>query len=238
MRRGPAAARLEELCEAHGLSRSQAGQLLCLLEVLASDPRAPTSVTDPAEAVDVHLADSLSALALDEVRSAARVADVGAGAGFPGLALAVALPRAEVALVESAERKCAFMERARSAGGVGNARVVNARAEAWAAGVGCQDLVTARAVAPLAVLCEYAAPLLRLGGTLVAWRGQRDAPQEQAAARAAAELGLEPRPPLRCVPYPGSIDHHLHVYSKVSETPARYPRRTGIASKRPLGASA
>jgi 16S rRNA (guanine527-N7)-methyltransferase len=238
MRRPPSvAARLHELCDAYGLASSQAGQLRCLLEVLASDPHAPTSVTNPVEAVDIHLADSLSALVLDEVRTAQRIADLGAGAGFPGLALAVALPRVEVALVESAARKCAFMERARSAGGVGNAVVVNARAEAWAAGLGIQDLVTARAVAPLAVLCEYAAPLLRIGGTLVAWRGRRDRSQEQEGARAAAELGLEPRPPVRCVPYPGSVDHHLHVYSKVRDTPPRYPRRTGIASKRPLGAS-
>ncbi len=231
-------ARLAELGRSHGLSGSQTGQLRCLLEVLASDPHAPTSVTDPAAAVDVHLADSLSALALDEVRSAGCIADIGAGAGFPGLALAVALPRAEIALVESAERKCEFMERARSAGGVGNAVVVNVRVEAWVGGLGLHDVVTARAVAPLAVLCEYAAPLLRLGGVLVAWRGQRDREQEQAAGRASVELGLQPRPPVRCVPYRGSADHHLHVYSKVAETPGRYPRRTGIASKRPLGASA
>ncbi len=229
--------RLGEVCRRHGLTDAQGGQLRCLLEVLASDPYAPTRVTSPSEAVDVHVADSLAALALAEVRAATTIADLGAGAGFPGLALAVALPAASVTLIESARRKCEYMERARSAGGVGNAAVVTTRAEAWAEGLGRQDLVTARAVAPLPVLCEYAAPLLRVGGALVAWRGQRDRAQEEAAARAAVALGLETHDPVRSDPYPGSVGHHLHLYVKVMQTPDRFPRRVGIASKRPLGAS-
>lgn len=233
-----AAARLEEISRRHGLTDAQRGQLLCLLEVLASDRYAPTSVTSPREAVDVHLADSLVALELPEVRSARRIADIGSGPGFPGLALAIALPAARVALVDSAVRKCEFIERARSAGGVGNAAVVATRAEAWTDGLGVHDLVTARAVAPLAVLCEYAGPLLRVGGALVVWRGGRERGQEDAAARAAEVLGLEPLDAVRSRPYPGSIDHHLHLYLKVMETPPRFPRRPGIASKRPLGASA
>lgn len=229
--------RLVEICRGHGLTDAQAGQLRCLLEVVASDRFAPTSVTNPLEAVDIHVADSLTALAIDHVRAATAIADIGSGAGFPGLALAVALPRAQVTLIESATRKSEFIERARSAGGVGNARVVTARAEAWTDGFGHQDVVTARAVAPLAVLCEYAAPLLRVGGVLVAWQGQRDHAQESAAARAATELGLEATGPVRTKPYAGSVGHHLHVYLKVMQTPDRYPRRPGIASKRPLGAS-
>jgi 16S rRNA (guanine527-N7)-methyltransferase len=232
------ALRLAEICGRHGLTDAQRGQLLCLLEVLASDQFAPTSVTNPIEAVDVHVADSLTALEFEEVRTAAvAVADVGSGAGFPGLALAVALPEARVTLVESARRKCAFIERARSAGGLGNVDVVADRVEAWVAGRGVQDVVTARAVAPLAVLCEYAAPLLRVGGVLVAWRGGRDRGEEEAAARASSILGLESRDPVRSHPYPGSVDHHLHLYLKVMDTPDRFPRRPGMASKRPLGAS-
>jgi 16S rRNA (guanine527-N7)-methyltransferase len=229
--------RLAEICRRHHLTDSQGGQLRCLLEVLASDPYAPTRVTAPREAVDVHVADSLAAVELPGVREATTIADIGSGPGFPGLALAVALPGCAVSLVESATRKSAFIERARSAGGVGNARVVTTRAEAWTDGIGQNDIVTARAVAPLPVLCEYAAPLLELGGALIAWRGRREPDQEQAAARAAYELGLEARDPVRSEPYAGSVDRHLHVYLKVMPTPPRYPRRTGIASKRPLGGS-
>ncbi|MGI8802531.1 MAG: 16S rRNA (guanine(527)-N(7))-methyltransferase RsmG [Solirubrobacteraceae bacterium] len=229
--------RLREICERHGLNSAQGGQLRCLLEVLATDPYAPTRVTQPTEAVDVHVADSLAALDLAAVRRAQTIADIGAGPGFPGLALAVALPASRVTLVESATRKCEYIERARSAGGVGNATVARTRAEEWPAGLGEHDIVTARAVASLPVLCEYAAPLLREGGALVAWRGRREPYEEQAAARACALLGLESAEAVRSEPYPGSVGHHLHVYLKVMRTPPRFPRRPGIASKRPLGAS-
>jgi 16S rRNA (guanine527-N7)-methyltransferase len=231
------AERLGEICARYGLTDAQGGQLRCLLEVMASDPYAPTRVTAAVEAVDVHVADSLAALELPAVRAATTIADIGSGPGFPGLALAVGLPTCEVALVESSTRKSAFIERARSAGGVGNARVVTTRAEAWSDGLGQSDIVTARAVAPLPVLCEYAAPLLALGGALVAWRGGREPEQEEAAARAAVELGLEAGDRVRSEPYAGSRERHLHVYVKVMPTPPRYPRRPGIASKRPLGGS-
>ncbi len=186
--------------------------------------------------MDVHVADSLSALELEEVRAAREVADLGAGAGFPGVVLAAALPDARVKLVESVGRKCAFMHGIVQAAGLANAHVVCARAEAWPEGIGRHDLVTARALAPLAVLAEYAAPLLRVGGALVAYKGARDAGEEAGAARAAGELGLEPRAVRRVHPFPGAEQRHLHVLAKVAETPARFPRRPGMARKRPLGA--
>jgi 16S rRNA (guanine527-N7)-methyltransferase len=229
--------RLADLALRHGLTDPQLGQLRCLLEVLASDPHTPSAVTGAREAVDVHVADALSALDLDVVRASRSIADLGSGAGLPGLPLAVALPAASVWLIESSGRRCEFIDRARSAAGVANASVVAARVEDWRERVGELDLVTARALAPLDVLCEYAAPLLRPGGALVAWRGRRDATAEAAGGRAATQVGLEPREPVRSTPYPGSHDHHLHVYVKVRPTPSRFPRRPGMASKRPLGAS-
>jgi 16S rRNA (guanine527-N7)-methyltransferase len=96
--------------------------------------------------------------------------------------------------------------------------------------------VTARAVAPLAVLVEYAAPLLRTGGHFVAWKGARDRDEEAAGAHAGSELGLHSHDPIAITPYSGARDLHLHLYSKVRETPAKYPRRPGMAAKRPLGA--
>ena len=116
-----------------GLEPRAGDRLAALLGVLEDDPTAPTSVRGAREAVDVHLADSLVALELEAVRAAGRIADLGSGAGFPGLALAVALPNARVALVESAARKCEFLGRAIAAAGVPNAEAVHARAEAWSA---------------------------------------------------------------------------------------------------------
>lgn len=211
-------------------------QLRALLRAIAANPHAPTTVRDPVQAVDVHIADSFVALELAAVRDATRIADLGAGAGFPGLPLAVALPQAEVVLVESVARKCAFIRTAAEAAGLPNAEVVTERAESWRAGLGTRDLVTARALAPLSVLAEYAAPLLREGGALVAWKGRRDEQEELDAAAAARQLGLALEEVRPVDPYPAAEHRHLHVLRKVAETPPRFPRRPGMARKRPLAA--
>jgi 16S rRNA (guanine527-N7)-methyltransferase len=226
--------RLAELGRRWGLSDGQLARLATVLEVVGSDATAPTSVRD-ARAINVHVADSLSGLELECVRTARRVADLGAGAGFPGAVLAIALESARVALVESSTRKCEFLERLCVRASIDNASVVHARAEAWARGAAAHDLVVARALAPLPVLCEYAAPLLALGGFLVAWKGDVGAAEEQAGARAAELLGLEPQGAVRSEPYAGSVAHHLYAFRKVGETPAGFPRRPGVARKRPLG---
>ncbi len=228
-------ARLKVLAERFGLPGDAERRLRLLHHVLVDDPLAPTAVRDPAKVIDDHLADSLVALELREVREAKDIADLGSGAGLPGLPLAIALPRASVALVESASRKCAFLDRAIAACEVDNARVVHTRVEAWPEGLRAFDLVTARALAPLEVVVEYAAPLLAVGGTLVAWRGRRDPDTEEAAALAGRQVGLEPGEILRMQPYRGAEHRYLHLMSKVTETPSGFPRRPGMAMKRPLG---
>ncbi len=219
----------------NGLPTSAEAKLGRLLELLAEDPTAPTSLRTPARIRDDHLADSLVALKLPEVRHARAIADVGSGAGLPGLALAIALPAAEVVLVESAGRKCRFLERAISVCELRNARVVHARVEEWREGLNRFDLVTARALGSLALIAEYSAPLLKIGAAAVAWTGRRDAGAEEALAAAATTLGLKVDVPLPVTPYSGAEHRHLVVMRKVAETPDRFPRRPGAARKRPLG---
>jgi 16S rRNA (guanine527-N7)-methyltransferase len=226
---------LAELCERHRLDATVAVRLRTLLTLVSSDPHAPTTVRDPLRVLRDHLADSLVALEMPEVGEAEAIADIGSGPGFPGLPLAIALPVARVALVEASARKCEFIARAVHECAIANASVVNARAESWGDGIGGSDLVTARALAPLDVVAEYAAPLLRIGGMLIVWRGQRDPFAEAAAVVAAAQLDLEPREVRRVSPYPGASHRHLHLFLKVSATPPRFPRRPGVARKRPLG---
>jgi len=228
------ASRLAELGARWSLDGGQTAALAHALELLATDPLAPSAVTGAA-AVDVHVADSPSALALEPVAQAREIADLGSGAGFPGLALAVALPNARVALVESNARRCEFLARLCAAAGAENARVVHARAEQWPDGLGRHDLVSARALAPLGVVCEYAAPLLAVGGALVAWKGAISAAESAAAAQAATQLGLRAGEVVRTEPYAGSVAHHLHLYRKVAQTPPGYPRRPGVARRRPIG---
>jgi 16S rRNA (guanine527-N7)-methyltransferase len=229
-------AELASLAERYALPPAAAEQLAALLTALDADRHAPTTVRSPAEAIRVHVADSLVALELPDVRAAREIADLGAGAGFPGLPLAIALPEARVVLVESNARKCAFIRVAADAAGVRNAVAVPDRAESWSEGLDRCDVVTARALAPLAVIAEYAAPLLRDGGLLAAWKGRRDAGEERDGAAAAEQLGLAIEEVRAVTPYTGAEHRHLHLLRKVAPTPPRFPRRPGVARKRPLGA--
>jgi 16S rRNA (guanine527-N7)-methyltransferase len=229
-------ARLAELAERWSLPAVAPARLRAILEAVAAEPTSITTVRDPAQGVDAHVADSLAGLEAPGLRRARAVADLGAGGGFPGLALAVALPDAAVTLVESVGKKCDFLRRTADHVGLDNVAVVQGRAEEWRAGLGTQDVVTARALAPLNVLAEYAAPLLKDGGVLVAYKGRRDPCEEAAGSAAASILGLESQEPLHVTPFPGAGERHLHLYLKVGPTPPRFPRRAGMARKRPLGA--
>jgi 16S rRNA (guanine527-N7)-methyltransferase len=225
---------LASLGERYSLSGDQLAKFALLLGILASDEHAPTSVREPERALDVHVADSLVALELEGLGGAGEIVDIGAGAGFPGLPLAVALPAASFKLLDSQARKCAFVERVVTELSVVNAEVVCARVEEWPEGMSGHDLVLARAVAPQPIVLEYAAPLLRLGGRLIDWRGKRDREEERLAIDTADLLGLTLDSVGRVAPFAGVRDHHLHVYSKVRETPDRFPRRVGMARKKPL----
>jgi len=219
------------------LDGEAAKRLERLLDALAAEPHAATAVRDPERALDMHLLDSLSGLEVGAIRDAARIVDVGAGAGFPGLPLAAALSATRVDLVEARGRRAEAMARLASAAGLDNAHAVSRRAEEWAAAEGWEvaDAVTARAVGPLALLVEYAAPLLRLGGALVAWKGMRDPAEEEGGRVAGVATGLAPSTVLAVTPFPGARHLHLHVYRKIAPTPAGFPRRVGAAAKRPLG---
>ena len=226
---------LEGLAQRFGLSSRQEEQLRQYGGRLSSDDLAPTTVRAGERIRDDHLADALVALDLPIVQAARALADLGSGAGVPGIPLAIALPDVQVTLIEGNGRKCAFMADVAAGLGLMNVEVVHGRAETWKEGIGREDIITARALAPLDVIAEYAAPLLRIGGALVAWRGQRDPQVEADGLRAAELLGLAVEPPLRVDPYAGAQNRYLHVMSKVRETPSRFPRRDGVARKRPLG---
>jgi 16S rRNA (guanine527-N7)-methyltransferase len=226
---------LRELGERYALPEVAIEQLQALVELVARDPLAPTTVRGERRVLEDHLADSLVALELPLLDAPRNIVDIGSGAGFPGLVMAIARPAADVALVEAAGRKCTFIDRAVAHCEVRNARVVNARAESWTDGLGSFELATARAVARLPVVLEYAAPLLQSGGSLIAWRGRRDLEAETQAARAGGELGLELGEVRQVRPYAGAMHRHLHLATKVAETPAGFPRRPGVAARRPLG---
>lgn len=207
-----------------------------VLALLAEERASVSSVVDK-RAWQVHVADSLTGLEVPDLRSARRIADVGAGAGFPGLAVAVALPTAQVDLIESVGRKCAFIERAATEAQIANATVLNTRSEEWAAADGHElyDAVTARAVGRLSTLAELASPLLKPNGVLVAWKGKRDPEEESQLERASESLAMTPERVLDVGDHAGSQHRHLHIIRKTGPTPNNLPRRPGMAKKRPKG---
>ena len=207
-----------------------------LLELLA-DPRAPIASSTVERARDVHIADSLSGLEVEALRSAERVADLGSGGGLPGLVLAASRPEARFDLLESVSRKCEFLRDAIDRMGLGNARVICERSEEWARADGREayDAVTARSVGRLAAVAELASPLLRESGVLVAWKGARSDEEEAELERAGDRLAMEPLEIRSVRPYPASRNRHIHLLRKNGPTPNGLPRRPGMAAKRPFG---
>jgi 16S rRNA (guanine527-N7)-methyltransferase len=218
------------------LSPAQRRSLESVLALLAKERASVSSVVDQ-RAWKVHVEDSLTGLEVPELREARRIADVGAGAGFPGLVLAVSLPEAQVDLIESVGRKTAFITRAAESAGIPNALAVNARAEDVARGEAREsyDVVTSRAVGRLSTLAELASPLLPQDGLLIAWKGKRDAEEEQQLQNASGALAMTPEQILDVGHRAGSEHRHLHVIRKTAPTPSNLPRKSGLAKKRPFG---
>ncbi|HEX3362969.1 MAG TPA: 16S rRNA (guanine(527)-N(7))-methyltransferase RsmG [Solirubrobacterales bacterium] len=218
------------------LSPAQRRSLETVLALLAEERASVSSVTDD-RAWQVHVADSLTGLEVPELRKARRIADVGAGAGFPGLVLAVTLPEAQIDLIDSISRKTAFITRAAEEAQIPNATALTTRAEDLARTEAREsyDVVTSRAVGRISTLAELASPLLREGGVLVAWKGRRDAEEEAQMDRAAAELAMTPERILDVGHRAGSEHRHLHVIRKSGPTPSNLPRKPGLAKKRPKG---
>jgi 16S rRNA (guanine527-N7)-methyltransferase len=218
------------------LDAAARAKLEAVLALLAEERASVSSVVDQ-RAWQVHVVDSLTGLEVPDLRGAKRIADIGAGAGFPGLVLAVALPQTRVDLIESIGRKCEFMGRAIDAAGIATAAVLNTRSEDWAADEGREayEAVTARAVGRLSTLAELASPLLKPNGVLVAWKGKRDSNEEEQLANASEALAMRSEQILDVGNRAGSEHRHLHVIRKTGPTPTNLPRKPGIAKKRPKG---
>ena len=208
------------------------------LLLVANDRLNLTRVVEPAEVARLHLLDALSALpTIDERPAAGATIDLGSGGGVPGIVLALARPTMRWALVDSVGRKADALRGMVESLSLTNVDVSAQRAELlghdpqWRESA---DLVTARACAPLPVLAEYALPLLRSGGRLVAWKGPIGDAELAAGARAAELLGGA-RPEVRGTGIDALGDHRFVVVEKTTPTPPRYPRRPGEPSRRALG---
>jgi len=201
-----------------------------------------TAITDD-EGVQIrHFLDSLSVLAVPGVHEivtqpGARAIDVGSGAGFPGIPLKLVCPGLRLTLLEATGKKVSFLEHLVAHLGLADVTAIKARAEELAHDPAHReryDLVTARAVADVAVLAEYTLPFCRTGGLVVAHKGPAGEMEARAAAGAIKTLGGALRDVLQ-VALPGLPEGHtLVVVDKVGPTPRAYPRRPGVPAQRPL----
>ena len=229
-----------ELLEDFALNAAQVAQFEQLLELLVSvSDRNLTAVTDPANIINLHFRDSLSLLAQPEVHQASTAVDVGSGAGFPGLPLAIARPDLTVSMIEATKKKVDFIDVAISVLALKNARALPVRAEEAGRSElrDAFDVALARAVGSLSLVLEYCLPLVRVGGSAILQRGAGEAGDNENAARVAAQLGGKLVRKEAYRPYQGAKNLHVWVFIKSAPTPERFPRRPGMARKKPLGSS-
>lgn len=192
-----------------------------------------TAITEPEEIVIKHFVDSLTVLAATDIPQRARVADIGCGAGFPGLPLLFARPDLELSFVDSIDKKLHFIRETLKYEGL-LAEVLHERAEElghkgdYREGY---DVVVSRAVAVLNELCEYCLPLVKVGGVFVAMKGAED--ETALAANAIETLGgsIERVLPIEL---PNGDKRNLVVIKKISQTPTKYPRRAKKITSKPL----
>jgi 16S rRNA (guanine527-N7)-methyltransferase len=214
----------------------QQDTLLRYMEMVASAPLNLIGPVEVGERVPRHLLDSMAALCVHKFKPGERVLDIGSGGGLPGISLAITCPQSAFVLMDSVEKKTRFLSES-AAVGLANVEVWTCRAEEAGQDPDRRasfDTVTARGVAELRVLCEYAFPLLKAGGRLIAYKGPR-APTELSEAHTAISLLGGSQADIRVVDIPFSKRaNQMVILQKTGPTPRKYPRRVGKPAKNPL----
>lgn len=197
-----------------------------------------TAIRDESGIEIKHFLDSLTCILAFEPSSPPRsLIDVGTGAGFPGIPLKLVYPHLRLTLVESIQKKAGFCQHVVETLGLRQVTVLAQRAE----DVGqdpqhreAYDVATGRAVAPMPTLVEYLLPLVRIGGMVIMQKGENAPAETQQSEKVIARLGGQLRK-IMPIALPAVVeDRYLVVLDKVAQTPAEYPRRTGLPAKQPL----
>ena len=222
------------------LTDKQVDQFLKYMEMLIEWNKKMnlTGITEPVEIIKRHFLDCLSVARMEDFKQSGSLIDVGTGAGFPGLPLKIAFPELEVTLVDSLQKRIGFLEAVVGELGLDNVACVHSRAEDLGKDNHYReafDMCVSRAVAHLAVLCEYCLPFIKLGGKFYSFKSQNMEEEKNESIEAIALLGGEiERIQDTAIPHT-DITHSMIQIGKSSHTPDQYPRKAGKPTKSPLG---
>ena len=197
-----------------------------------------TAVSDEDEMLDKHFIDSLTILKTGMIRKDTSLIDVGTGAGFPGMVLAMARPDLHVTLLDSQQKRLLFLETTGKETETQNITIIHARAEDGARKPGLRerfDYAAARALAPTNVLCEYLLPYVKVNGYALCWKGPALKDELATGRRAAHLLGGRLEMPVSCAVAGREWDHMILPVRKVQHTASVYPRKAGTPKSKPLG---
>lgn len=197
-----------------------------------------TAVVDEEEMLDRHFMDSLAVLKTGLIREEAKLIDVGTGAGFPGLVLAMACLNLHVTLLDSQQKRLDFLGKVCKDTDLQNVSIIHARAEDGARRKDLReqfDYAVARAVAPTNVLCEYLLPFVIVEGYALCWKGPALKDEMDSGRKSAHLLGGRMEMPVFCEVSGRTWEHMILPIHKVRQTPNIYPRKAGIPKNKPLG---
>lgn len=196
-----------------------------------------TRITERDEFIVKHFLDSLVCVGYEEYRTAKKIIDIGTGAGFPGVPLAIASPEKEFVLMDSLNKRLKIIDELCADAKIENVTTVHARAEELARNKQHRekyDLCVSRAVANMAVLAEYCLPFIRVGGCLMAYKGPEAYDEAEKAGKALKLLGGEISEIRDAELEKYDISHKIIVIKKIKNTVSKYPRKAGIPTKEPL----
>ena len=197
-----------------------------------------TAVTEDEETVDKHFIDSLTVLKTGIIKHESTLIDVGTGAGFPGMVLAIAQPDLQVTLMDSQQKRLLFLEKVCKETDARNVTIVHARAEDGARKPELReqfDYAAARALAPLNVLCEYLLPYVKPDGYALCWKGPALEEEMESGRKAAHLLGGRMEMPAFCDIAGREWKHMILPVRKIQHTGKAYPRKAGTPKNKPLG---
>lgn len=221
------------------LSNEQLEKFAIFYEILVEKNKVMnlTAIVEPEEVVKKHFVDSLSIFDIEFVKNVNNIIDVGTGAGFPGLPLAIALPDVKITLIDSLQKRINFINEVCTACNIKNVEAFHGRAEDFGHNKEFRekyDLCVSRAVANLSTLSEYCIPFLKVGGKFISYKSGNVEEEIKMAREAMSELDAEIESKIKFILPLSDIERSFIIINKKTSTKKQYPRSAGKPSKKPL----